>query len=167
MFLQLLTLYSLALQFQLSLSQTPSPPSKNHWKISNISFRRFINKEPHLTGFFSLDHIYYEPCATDPNAACGVVATNWTDRAVLCHSEGYLGAPFEVSDNNEYYGCLGYGFSPLTGAEIPLPEEWSRWLKWRFYDLKETQPSGEQPDPKGKSFQSIKVQVMNAVPIVK
>jgi hypothetical protein len=51
------------------------------------------------------------------------------------------------------------------GREVPLPEEWSRWMKWRYYDLNETVKSGEQPA--FQSFQSIKAQLLNAVPIVK
>jgi len=75
-------------------------------------------------------------------------------------------APFAVSEKNEYYSCLGYGMSTKSGAETPLPEEWSRWLKWRLFDLKETQKAGELPDNMGKSFQSVKVELVNAVPIV-
>jgi hypothetical protein len=164
MYLKLLSIFSITLLVQLSLSQTPKPLSKKQWKIANIEFRRYLNTAPKLRGFFEVDHIYYEPCVTNPEAECGIRATNRTVRDIFCNAWSSRSLTDVVTEDGEFYGCNGYlKTAQGEGNEIPLPGEIKKWLKWRLFDLKET---GKDSNPTRNSFQSVKVQFFNAVPIV-
>jgi hypothetical protein len=179
--LKVTSILALALQFSFSLSQydrpVPNLPVLQHqWKIANLDFRRLLHSTPELTGYFQIDRFFYDPCAAAPGESiipqheCGIRATTYP--SIMCSSwkdQTQVGLPNEISMEGEddqgigVYTCHTY----RTGKEYetsPLPNEEKKWLKWRLFDLREKETV---PDPRGSSFQSVQLHLINGVPVVK
>jgi hypothetical protein len=167
------SVFFLTIAFCCALSHSQhhdKPVPNNQWKISNLALVRYLNPNSFnkLGALFEIDRIYYEACNGDPGAtaapeqACGVKATKYP---VLCSSWGGYDAITDViPTEQEFYTCHGY----RIGAEDErlLPANAKQWLEWRLFGLQEISPTPAVEGQSNPSLQSVKLQILNGVPVV-
>jgi hypothetical protein len=147
-------------------------PSQNQWKIEDFYFQRLWETSPNVAMKFQLYRSYHQGCG-DPFLSllgikpgpCGYIIP---DYPVSC-SSGIIPATYisKLPSRTEWSTCDSYPKG--VEGEKDFPEEKKQWLKWRVYDLVESDlktfitPTSNDIPP--IPFESLKLQIINGVPL--
>ena len=123
----------------------------NKWRLHDLEFEHSPIENPLRTAFY-LHRSYDVPCLQNSTETCWEL----TKPATIC-SWGYYG---KTEQEMEWKSCWGYTNVPL--GESDVPQDVQQWLKWRIMDFKESPASATSPNV---TFSSMKIQVVNGVPV--